>query len=70
MFHGDAPMANLVSGPLLRRLGRLSHPKLFAVFAVLFVLDLVLPDPLPFIDEILLGLATLLFGAWKERRRP
>jgi hypothetical protein len=34
------------------------------VFAVLFAADVLLPDPVPFVDELLLGLGTLLFASW------
>jgi len=44
---------------------------LFLVTATLFVLDLLIPDVIPFIDEILLGLGTLLLARWKNRKpRP
>ena len=42
--------------------------QLFLVAGVLFVADLVVPDPIPLIDEMMLGLATLLLGRWKRRR--
>lgn len=47
--------------------GRLRFPALFMLTAALFVVNLVVPDPLPFIDEVLLGLVTLMLGAWKDR---
>jgi hypothetical protein len=47
---------------------RLRFPYLFWVTVVLFLLDLLIPDLIPFADEILLGLATLLLGSWKKRR--
>jgi hypothetical protein len=50
--------------------GRLRFPQLFAFTATLFVLDLVIPDLIPFIDEILLGLATLLLGSMKVSPQP
>jgi hypothetical protein len=53
---------------LLAFAARLRFPWLFALTAGLFLLDLVVPDPLPFTDELLLGLLTLLFGAWRRRR--
>lgn len=60
-----------MSHPLVRRLlgfaAWLRHPQLFALVAGLFLLDLLVPDPIPFVDEILLGLATLLIG---RLRRP
>ena len=49
--------------------GRLRFPILFFVTAAVFVADLLFPDAIPFVDEILLGLATVLFGSWKERSR-
>lgn len=50
--------------------GRLKFPQLFAFTAALFLLDLVIPDLIPFVDEILLGLATLLLGSMKATPRP
>lgn len=48
--------------------GRLRFPILFVVTAGVFVADVVFPDLIPFVDEILLGLATVLLGTWKDRR--
>jgi len=45
---------------------RLKFPQLLAITATLFVLDLLIPDLIPFADEILLGLATALFALWRE----
>ncbi len=59
-------MAHPVSGPVLKAARRLKFPKLLALTAVLFVVDFVIPDPIPFLDEILLGLTTLLFARWRE----
>ncbi|MFS8136689.1 MAG: DUF6116 family protein [Thermomonas sp.] len=63
-------MFNPLLAPLLRFFGRLSYPRLFALTATLFVLDLITPDFIPFIDEILLGLGTLLLANWKKRKDP
>ena len=59
-------------GPLVTRFAsRLRYPTLFKIVAALFVLDLVVPDIVPFYDEILLALGTLLLGSLKHRsRRP
>ena len=46
----------------------LRFPTLFKIVAALFVLDLVVPDLVPFYDEILLALGTLLLGSIKSRR--
>jgi hypothetical protein len=46
----------------------LRFPTLFGLVAALFVIDLVVPDLVPFMDEILLALATLLLGSLRKRR--
>jgi len=48
----------------------LRYPTLFKITATLFVLSMLLPDPIPFIDEILFGLGTLLLANWKRRKEP
>lgn len=52
----------------LYRLG-LRFPMLFLILLVVTILDLVIPDPLPFADEIVLAVLTVIFGLWKERRK-
>ncbi len=54
----------------MRFFGRLSYPRLFALTAALFAMDVVIPDFIPFADEILLGLGTLLLANWKTRKPP
>jgi hypothetical protein len=49
--------------------GRLKYPWVFALLAVLFVADLVVPDPIPFLDELMLALLTFLVGSWRTRRK-
>ena len=61
-------MANPLLGPVLRWLGRLSYPRLFLLAAGLFVADVIVPDFIPFADELLLGLGTLLLANWKNRK--
>ncbi|MDI1253565.1 DUF6116 family protein [Thermomonas sp.] len=63
-------MLNPLLAPLLRFFGRLSYPRLFVLTAALFALDVVIPDFIPFADEILLGLGTLLLANWKKRKEP
>ena len=63
-------MPNPILAPLLRWLGRLSYPKLFLVAAALFVANLFVPDPLPFVDELLLGIGALMISRRKRRPRP
>ena len=62
------PMANPLLAPLLRWFGRLSYPRLFLLATGLFVADVVIPDFIPFADELLLGLGTLLLANWKTRK--
>lgn len=60
-------MPNPITAALLRRAGRLRFPRLALLTGVLFALDLVIPDVIPFIDEILLGLATLALANLRKR---
>lgn len=53
---------------LRRFAGELRYPQLFFLTGALFVVDLVVPDLVPFADEILLGLLTVLLGRLKARR--
>jgi hypothetical protein len=46
----------------------LRFPTLFGLVAGLFLLDLVVPDLIPFADEVLLALGTLLVGSFRKRR--
>jgi hypothetical protein len=64
------PMASPLLSPFMRFLGRLSYPRLFALTAALFAVDLVVPDVIPLADELLLGLGTLLLANWKKRKQP
>ena len=63
-------MPHPLLGPILRGFGKLSYPRLFGIAAILFVVDLVVPDMVPFADELLLGLGTLLLANWKKRKEP
>jgi hypothetical protein len=56
--------AEAIAGSLV---GRLRHPWLFALLAALLVADLLVPDPIPFIDEMVLALLTALAGFWRTR---
>ena len=64
-------MANVTRGviPALMEkfAGRLRFPQLFAFTGTLFLLDLLIPDLIPFADEMMLGLLTLMLGTWKKR---
>lgn len=47
---------------------RLRFPALFALVGGLFLVDLLVPDLVPFVDEVMLALGTLLLGSWRKRR--
>ena len=61
-------MTRYLIKPFMRWAEKLQHPMLFRVTALLFVVDMLIPDIIPFADEILLGLATMLFANWKRRK--
>ena len=63
-------MPSPLLAPFLAFARRLRYPTLFKVTIVLFALSVLVPDPIPFIDEILLGLGTLLLANWKDRDVP
>lgn len=52
---------------IARFLGGLATPRLFLVAAALLGLDLLIPDFIPFADEILLAILTLIFARKKSQ---
>jgi len=62
-------MTSPLTGPFLAFAARLRFPTLFWITAGLFVVDLIVPDLVPFADEILLGLATLILSNWQKPAR-
>ena len=52
---------------LLQYAAKLRYPKLLALAVGLFILDLLVPDLIPWVDEILLGLVSLLLAGLKRR---
>lgn len=63
----DLPLS--LSERLQRFVGQMKSSTLLMVVASLFLLDLVVPDPLPFVDEIVLGIVTILVARWQSRRK-
>jgi len=51
----------------LNYVNELRFPKLLTL--VIFSIDLVIPDFIPFVDEILLGLFAALLATFKKKRR-
>jgi len=53
---------------LLGRYGAtLRFPHLLLIAGALFGIDLLIPDGIPFLDEVFLGLITLMFATWRDR---
>jgi hypothetical protein len=57
----------MIGGLVSRFAAGLRFPTLFKVCAALFLVDLVIPDVIPFADEILLALLTLLVAGFRKR---
>lgn len=60
-------LARFLPNAVLRYAQRLRFPHVFLLTLVIFVADMLIPDFIPFADEILLGLLTLLLASWKAR---
>jgi hypothetical protein len=56
-------------GGILGWARRRRFPTLLMLTGGLFVLDVLVPDFVPFVDELLLGLGTLILARWKDRRQ-
>lgn len=62
-------MATPLLAPVLAWARTLRYPTLFKLTALAFALSVLWPfDPIPFIDELVLGLGTLLLANWKRRK--
>ena len=62
---------SLLIGPFLNWARKLRYPTLFKITAGVFIFSLLLPpglDPIPFLDEIMFGLGTLLLANWRQRK--
>ena len=57
-----------IFGAFQRLAARLRFPQLFLLTLVLFLGDLLVPDLIPLVDEIMLGLLTLMLGMWKQKK--
>jgi hypothetical protein len=57
-----SPAQGIISGFL----ARLERPLLFKIAAGLFIVDLLLPDPIPFLDELIFGIVTLILTKQKN----
>jgi hypothetical protein len=50
-----------------RFLPRLRYPYLFLILGGLFLVDLVIPDPIPLVDELMLAMLTFLAATLTSR---
>lgn len=57
----------MIGSLVTRFASRLRFPVLFALVAALFLVDVLVPDLVPFFDEVMLALATLLLGSLRKR---
>ena len=56
-----------IAGIFMRWASRLRFPYLFLLTSVLFVLDLFIPDALPFADELIMGLVAALLASLRKK---
>jgi hypothetical protein len=62
------PTSKQIGGTILTRwISKLRFPQLFTFAAALFFIDFLVPDMIPFLDEILLAAATVLLGNLKDK---
>lgn len=59
----NSPIAALIT----KLIPGIRFPWLFAILAGLFAIDLVTPDPIPFLDELVLAVLTFLAASWRSR---
>ncbi len=63
-----ATLPSLILAAVTERLTQLRFPTLFLALAGIFLIDLVIPDFIPFVDEVLLGVATLIVASLTRHR--
>ena len=56
-------------GLFLAYANRLKFRNLFLIIIFLFIVDLIVPDFIPLIDEIILGLLAIILANWKKERK-
>jgi hypothetical protein len=67
LFQMTTANNGLVTG-ITEYASRLRFPRLLALTVVLFLVDLAIPDVIPLVDEVLLGLGALLLASWQRHR--
>jgi len=61
-------MASPLTALVNRFLPGMRYPYLFLILGALFLVDLVVPDPIPLVDEILLAVLTFIAATFSSRR--
>ncbi len=61
-----SPITTLIN----RYLPRMRYPYLFLILGGLFLVDLVVADPIPLIDELTLAILTFIAATFKKRGEP
>jgi len=56
-----------IAGIFVRWASRLRFPYLFLLTAILFVLNLIIPDALPLADELIMGLVAVLLASFRKK---
>ena len=67
-YHRLVPSPGVTTGILERIFSRLGVRWLALLAGTLFILDLVVPDPIPFVDELLLALVTIFLAQLPSAR--
>ena len=63
-------MAHPFTAPIVGYASRLRFPTLLKITLALMVLSWLIPDPIPFLDELVTALGTLLFALWRKPEAP
>lgn len=62
------PARSPLTALIQRFLPRLRYPYLFLILGGLFLVDLVVPDPIPLVDELMLAMLTFIAATFTTRR--
>lgn len=63
-------MPSPVTAPLVGFASKLRYPTLFKLTLALMLVSWLLPDPIPFLDEIATALAALVLANWRRKDTP
>ena len=64
----NAPVRSPLTLLIKRFLPRLRYPYLVLILGGLLLVDLVVPDPLPLVDELMLAILTFIAASFTTRR--